>query len=113
LKISNTKVIPLKTFIFNYYLWIFFFLVFSLINPVESATCNNFPKIFGGSSGETFLYQIDVYNDYFAMAGSTNDKSIAGKAGYMPYLALSSISTGGKYYWAKALSLKGFYFFGV
>jgi hypothetical protein len=107
LKISNFKVIPLKTFIFNYYLWLFFFLVFSLINPVESAaTCNNFPKIFGGNLGHANLYQIDVYNDYLAMAGRTTDSTLTEISEYIPYLAVSSISTGGKYYWAKALSLK-------
>ena len=86
-----------------------------MINSVKSTTCNNFPKIFGGGSGSTNLFQIDVYNDYLAMAGSTTDLSLSGKSEstYIPYLALSSISTGGKYYWAKAVSLKGGYFHGV
>jgi hypothetical protein len=73
---------------------------------VCSTTCSSFPKIFGGNSRATFLYQIDVFNDYLALAGYTNDDSLTGIVSSIPYLALSSISTGGKYYWAKALSLK-------
>ncbi len=48
-------------------------LVISFIGVVQSATitCNSFPKIFGGSSGDTFVLQIDVYNDYLALAGGT------------------------------------------
>jgi hypothetical protein len=79
----------------------------SLIGPVQSTTtCNSFPKIFGGGSGHTFLLHIDVFNDYLALAGSTFDNSLTGitTTSYIPYLALKSISTGGKYYWAKALS---------
>jgi hypothetical protein len=81
----------------------------SFIGPVKSNTpCNSFPKIFGGSSDFTALVQIDVYNDYLALAGRTNDNTLTGiiTTSYIPYLALTSISTGGKYYWAKALSLK-------
>jgi hypothetical protein len=78
----------------------------SFIGPVKSATCNSFPKIFGGSSGHTYLNQIDVYNDYLALAGNTQDNTLTGISSDIPYLALTSISTGGKYYWAKALSLK-------
>jgi hypothetical protein len=60
------------------------------------------------------LYQIDVYNDYLAMGGSTYDSSITGTTSYIPYVALQSISVGGKFYWAKALSLKtGNYIGGV
>ena len=79
----------------------------SLIGPVQSATtCNSFPKIFGGSSGHTGLVHIDVFNDYLALAGNTTDNSLTGISSGIPYLALTSISTGGKYYWAKALSSK-------
>jgi hypothetical protein len=78
-----------------------------LIHSVESAACNNLPKIFGGSSGHTFLWHIDVFNDYLALAGGTHDISlVTGISSFIPYLALSSVSTGGKYYWAKALTLK-------
>jgi len=42
----------LKTCSFNYY-FLVFYLIFSLIHSVESTACNNFPKIFGGSSGHT------------------------------------------------------------
>jgi hypothetical protein len=87
----------------------------SLIGPVQSTTpCNSFPKIFGGSSRDTYLYHIDVFNDYLALAGPTWDNSLTGKTSSIPYLALTSISTGGKYYWAKALSSKtDSAFFGV
>jgi hypothetical protein len=79
----------------------------SLIGPVQSTTtCNSFPKIFGGSSSGTYLYHIDVFNDYLALVGDTYDNSLTGTSSAIPYLALTSISTGGKYYWAKALSLK-------
>jgi hypothetical protein len=51
----------------------------SFIVPVQSITpCNSFPKIFGGSSANTILFQIDVYNDYLALAGATYDNSITG-----------------------------------
>jgi hypothetical protein len=88
----------------------------SLIGPVQSTTtCNSFPKIFGGGSADTHLYHIDVFNYYLALAGYTWDNSLTGITGFhIPYLALTSISTGGKYYWAKALSLKtGTAFYGV
>ncbi len=85
-----------------------------MIHSVESAACNNFPKIFGGSSDYTFLFHIDVFNDYLALAGTTADSSlVAGISSNIPYLALTSISTGGKYYWAKAFTLKTGYFSGV
>jgi hypothetical protein len=46
----------------------------SFIGPVQSTTtCNSFPKIFGGSLADTELYHIDVFNDYLALAGHTND----------------------------------------
>ncbi len=76
-----------------------------MIHSVKSAACNNFPKIFGGSSRSTSLFHIDVFNDYLALAGETRDSSlVAGISSDIPYLALTSISTGGKYYWAKALT---------
>jgi hypothetical protein len=79
----------------------------SFIGPVQSTTpCNSFPKIFGGNLASTGLWHIDVFNDYLALAGHTWDNSLTGISSYIPYLALTSISTGGKYYWAKALSLK-------
>jgi hypothetical protein len=84
-------------------------LLMSLIDPVQSTTtCNSFPKIFGGSSAGTYHFHIDVFNDYLALAGDTRDNSLTGitTTSWIPYLALTSISTGGKYYWAKALSLK-------
>ena len=59
-------------------------------SPSIKATtpCNSFPKIFGGSSGNSVLYQIDVFNDYLAMAGGTNDNSLTGTSSSIPYIAL-------------------------
>jgi hypothetical protein len=89
----------------------------SLICAVQSTpTCNSFPKIFGGSSRDTYLYHIDAFNDYLALAGVTFDNDLTGiiTSNFIPYLALASISGGGKYYWAKALSLKtNTFFYGV
>ena len=82
-------------------------LLLALISRVEStSSCKSFPKIFGGNDGHTYLYQIDVYKDYLVMAGSTFDKSLTSLTSNdeVPYLALGSISTGSKYYWAKALT---------
>jgi hypothetical protein len=54
------------------------------------------------------LYQIDVFNDYLAMAGFTWDDTLTGLTtlARIPYVALQSISAGGFIYWAKAFSLK-------
>jgi hypothetical protein len=54
------------------------------------------------------LLQIDVYNDYLAMGGYTYDSSITGirTLNNFPYIALQSISAGGKSYWEKAFSSK-------
>jgi hypothetical protein len=43
-----------------------------------------------------------------ALAGETFDNTLTGiiTSSRIPYLALASISGGGKYHWAKALSLK-------
>ena len=53
-------------------------LLFSFICAVHSTSCNNFPKILGGTSGNTVLNQIDVYSDYLAMAGHTLDTALTG-----------------------------------
>jgi hypothetical protein len=80
-------------------------LLMSFIDPVQSATtCNSFPKIFGGGSENTNLYHIDVYNDYLALVGDVYDYDLIGITASIPYLALTSISRGEKYYWAKGLS---------
>jgi hypothetical protein len=86
----------------------FLLLIASLPSIKATTTCNSFPKIFGGRSHHSYLYQIDVYNNYLAMGGITYDNSITGvtTTNYIPYVALQSISVGGKFYWAKALSLK-------
>ena len=60
------------------------------------------------------MVQIDVFNDYLAMAGDTYDNSLTGISGRIPFVALQSISSAGKYYWEKAFSLKkGHSIFGV
>jgi hypothetical protein len=78
------------------------------IKATAPSTCNSFPKIFGGSSDVSVLYQIDVFNDYLAMAGYTLDNTLTGLTTLLtrPYVALQSISVGGEIYWAKAFSLK-------
>ena len=76
-----------------------------MIHSVKSAGCNNFPKIFGGNSRSTSLFHIDVFNDYLALAGGTGDSSlVTGISPYTPYLALTSVSTDNKYYWAKVFN---------
>jgi hypothetical protein len=80
-------------------------LITSKVAGQSTTPCNSFPKIFGGSLNVTFSLQIDIYNDYLAFGGDTYDTGLSGKAGSTPYLALSSISTGGKYYWANAFTL--------
>jgi hypothetical protein len=52
--------------------------------------CNSFPKIFGGSSHDSYLYQIDVFNDYLAMTGHTRDNTLTGltTSSGIPYVAL-------------------------
>ena len=54
--------------------------------------------------------QIDIYNDYLAIVGDIWDTSLTRisvpSSTRFPYVALTSLSTGGKYYWAKVLSLK-------
>jgi len=48
------------------------------------------------------------------MAGGTLDNLLTGNFNSVPYIALTSISTGGKYYWAKAFTSKiNDYFVGV
>ena len=88
-----------------------FLLLIASLPSIKATTptpCNSFPKIFGGSIDDSYLWQIDVFNDYLAMGGSTFDNSITGitSTSVIPYVALQSISVGGKFYWAKALSLK-------
>jgi hypothetical protein len=80
-----------------------FFLLIASLPSIKAAPCNSFPKIFGGSSGHSYLYQIDVYNDYLAMGGYTSDSTLTGISDDRNYVALHSISVSGKIYWAKVL----------
>jgi len=77
-----------------------------LIKAQPPPACNSFPKIFGGNDGDSYLFQVDVFNDYLAMGGGTNDITLTGTFGYFPYVVMHSISTGGKIYWAKAFTSK-------
>ena len=67
-----------------------------------SVPCNNFPKIFGGSSGNTKLYSLDVFEDYLAFGGYVADSTLTGTTSNIPYIAIASISRS-DYYIAKAL----------
>ena len=74
------------------------------------ATCNSFPKIFGGSGSGTGLYHIDVFADYLAMVGDTWDTTLATgltSGTCYPFIAVTSVAIPDTYYWAKVLSLKG------
>jgi len=71
------------------------------------ATCNSFPKIFGGGGDDTYLYHIDVFADYLAMVGETYDTSLTGLSfAYRPFIAVTSVAIPDYYYWAKVHSLK-------
>ncbi len=65
------------------------------IQPTNNAPCNIFPKVFGGSTANSYLYQIDVYGDYLAMGGVTWDSGLTGytitgtiTTSYVPYVAM-------------------------
>ena len=79
------------------------------------ATCNSFPKIFGGGGDHTFILQIDVFEDYLAMVGDTRDTTLKGlSSGIRPLIAVTSVAIPDYYYWAKVHSLKtNTYFYGV
>jgi hypothetical protein len=84
-----------------------FLLLIASSPSIKATSCNSFPKIFGGSNNNTQLHQIDVFDDYLAMAGDTLDNPLAGGINTtynIPYVALQSIAIGGKIYWAKAFS---------
>ncbi len=80
-------------------------LFFLLITSLPSINgLNSFPKLFGSNSSDTILQQIDVYKDYLAMTGYTCDDLLTGLPLCIPYVALQSIETAEKIYWAKAFS---------
>ena len=80
-----------------------------LRDSYQAPTCNSFPKIFGGSGHDTYLYHIDVFADYLAMVGETWDGTLTGLTSgtRYPYIAVTSVAIPVTYYWAKVLSLKG------
>jgi hypothetical protein len=67
----------------------------------NSIPCNSFPKILGGPSGHSILHQLDVFDDYLAFGGGTNDPALTTKSWNVPYIILSSISINYNY-WTKA-----------
>ena len=76
----------------------------------QAPTCNSFPKIFGGSGGDSYLYHIDVFADYLAIVGDTGDTTLATgltSGLYYPLIAVTSVAFPDTYYWTKVLSLKG------
>ena len=80
-----------------------------LRDSYQAPTCNSFPKIFGGSGQDTYLFHIDVFADYLAMVGGTFDATLATglTSGPYPFIAVTSVAIPVTYYWAKVLSLKG------
>ena len=55
------------------------------------------------------MNQIDVFDDYMAMAGHTYDNSLTGVntlGSSLPYIAMQSITMAGKIYWGKVFSEK-------
>jgi hypothetical protein len=50
------------------------------------------------------LHHIDVFDDYLAMVGDTDDYTLTGFNSLFPYVAIQSISRVGKIYWAKAIN---------
>jgi hypothetical protein len=83
-------------------------LAFSLIiSSLDAApSCNSFPKFFGGSSADTGVYSIDVFNDYLAFGGESFDLSltVSANGATFSYITLASISMSTKYYWSKVFS---------
>ena len=67
-----------------------FLLIIAQLNSIKAVPCNSFPKIFGGNAGGSYLYQIDVYNDYLAMGGYTCDNTLTGTTTSVciPYVVL-------------------------
>ena len=59
-----------------------------MIKAQPPPACNSFPKIFGGNDGDSYLYQIDVNNDYLAMGGFTCDNTLTGTSDCIPYVVL-------------------------
>jgi hypothetical protein len=63
------------------------------------SSCNLFPKIIGGSLGDTLLYSVDANqaNDVLVVGGQTYDSEIAGTTllsnTYVPLIAVFSISS--------------------
>jgi hypothetical protein len=78
------------------------------------ATCNSFPKIFGGAGSQTYLLHIDVFADYLAMVGDTDDTTLTGLSSiYRPFIAVTSVAIPDYYYWAKVHLRTGNSFLGV
>ena len=87
---------------------VIFILIMILGDSFQAPTCNSFPKIFGGSGSDSYLYQIDVFADYMAMVGGTYDRTLIGLTSgvWFPFIAVTSVAIPDEYYWAKVLSHK-------
>lgn len=77
------------------------FCVVILSSVANLIPCNSFPKILGGSSGDSTVHQIDVFEDFIAYGGGTNDITLTTFATNLPVILLASISMN-YYYWTKA-----------
>jgi hypothetical protein len=90
------------------YYKLIFILIMILGDSYQAPTCNSFPKIFGGSGSDSYLWHIDVFADYLSMVGNTFDTTLATglTSGSYPFIAVTSVSIPDTYYWAKVLSLK-------
>jgi hypothetical protein len=55
-----------------------FGILISLLKDISCAPCKLFPKIFGGSSGDTYFINFDVHyeSDMIAVGGKTTDQSL-------------------------------------
>jgi hypothetical protein len=92
-----------------------FLLYLSFIFQIKSPTsialpCKLFPKILGGTQGNTHPRTIDanLANDIIVLTGETYDNGLAGynlNGGYQTYVASFSISST-RIYWAKADTFK-------
>ncbi len=58
-----------------------FLLIIAQLNSIKAVPCNSFPKIFGGTSAHSYLYQIYVFNDYLSIGGRTYDDTLTGTSG--------------------------------
>jgi hypothetical protein len=102
----------------NYYIkWKFGLVVTIMVaetlisSPGNALSCStNFPKILGGdpstnsNTGDTYLYQIDIFQDYLALGGKLSSYSLTGTSSNVPYMAVLSVANCALLNWAKAFT---------